>query len=422
MTTTDPEVYTIRQGSTAPSLTITPERQDGSTIDVTGATVRFLIRDVNLTTPLLIATLQVLQTNPAKFRYTPSPGDTGTSGEFLGEVEVVYNDDTRESFPTTGFIPITIVPSLGYGDVPQPGGKSGADWIAETRSYLAGSTRDVLTQLNQDIDPDDQSFTLTHDTPMSLGDRLCVGMETMHVWSYDQRTRTVQVQRGVDGTQPLAGASGTLCQINPRFSDARIWQALQESLSVLQSAGMYQAKTLERTADAVIRGFDLAADLIGDRVLEVAYLPNDSLQVWREAAQWEVFTNVDTATYPSGRMLFLATEYVVPALWPVRITYQAHLGVLRSPADEVAKQTGLPVTALDVPPLYAAVRLLAGEPVRRANPNNQPTGRRPDEVTTGDIVNSGSALRSLYATRLQAELTRLKQQYPYRQPRRKVTR
>jgi hypothetical protein len=295
-------------------------------------------------------------------------------------------------------------------------GPTAADLVAETRRHLDGSGRDVLNQLAGALSVSAEAVPLSREVgPVAAGDRLGVGLEVMYVWSFDPPTRRAVVRRGVDGSAAGTHALADLVRVNPRFTDWAIFGALNHEVSALHSEGLFAVRTVARTVDAERSGYDLTADLLGDQVLAVHYQDayGSADHHWVEVGGWRVALNVPTAEFPSGRALILPT-FGGQDGQPLRITYKAPLAPLTSLADDVAAKTGLAATALDIPPLGAAVRLMAGRPVQRADPLVQPQTRRAEEVSTSDVLNSPGALRALRATRVTDEKTRLAGLWPTR--------
>lgn len=113
----------IKAGDTAPAVNATLFDAAGEPVDLNGASVRFVAAVNNDSHAVLVdsaATLvQVASgTDGSKgmVRYDWAAGDTTTAEECVAEFEVTYSDGTVQTFPTEGYIPMTIEDDLG-GDV-----------------------------------------------------------------------------------------------------------------------------------------------------------------------------------------------------------------------------------------------------------------------------------------------------------------
>lgn len=100
--------FYIKQDDTSPELQATLKDADGTAIDLTGATVRFHMRQSGSTTAKVDAAATVVTAASGIVKYTWSAADTDTEGRFEGEFEVTYADGSIETVPNTGYIPIRI--------------------------------------------------------------------------------------------------------------------------------------------------------------------------------------------------------------------------------------------------------------------------------------------------------------------------
>jgi hypothetical protein len=97
----------------------------------------------------------------------------------------------------------------------------------------------------------------------------------------------------------------------------------------------------------------------------------------------------------------------------IRVRYRAPFGSLTALDDDVLADTGLPATAHDLPPLGAAVRLVAGREVKRNFTEAQGEPRRAEEVPPTATLQSSRELLRIRQQRIVAEQSRLLHQYGY---------
>ena len=126
---------------------------------------------------------------------------------------------------------------------------------------------------------------------------------------------------------------------------------------------------------------------------------------------WELTPSSDTTAFPSGYSLTLHTD-AYPGL-PVRITYAAPFGQLVNLTDDVTTVAGLPLTAVDLPPLGAMISLVSPREVRRNQIDSEPDSRRAPEVPPGAVMNSVAGVLRQRQSRINAEAGRLQALYGF---------
>lgn len=100
------ETFYLKKGDTSPSLVyaLTP-----TTVDLTGATVRFNMRlNGGAVKISRAAAVVVTQTGTPTVRYDWQAGDTDTAGFYSAEFEVTYTGGAVETFPNSDFIGVAI--------------------------------------------------------------------------------------------------------------------------------------------------------------------------------------------------------------------------------------------------------------------------------------------------------------------------
>lgn len=289
-----------------------------------------------------------------------------------------------------------------------------ADLLAATRRLLDVSGRDQMNKLGADLDA--FSTTLNYAKTQGAiqpGALLSVGLETMYVW--DAAGSLATVERGFAGSTPATHTAGDLVYVNPRVSGFAVLDAINADLAELSALGLYRVKSLDLTAVGGQYAYDLASDVRD--VLDVRWKDTASnvTKDWFEIDTWEVVRDMPTSDYPSGVALRFDRSRQQPiANQTIRVRYAANFTTLSALTDDVAATTGLPVTALDLPPLGAACRLADSFPMLRADINRQGGTRRPEEVSTTDTLQAGGALRARRAARIADEVNRLALSYPPR--------
>jgi hypothetical protein len=283
--------------------------------------------------------------------------------------------------------------------------------ITDTRRHLYSQVRDEVNRLTAGIDADDTALTFDFDLgAIQRGAILSAGLEEMLVWSVSSSGAVVE--RGYNGTTAAAHSAGAAVRVNAKYTDAAIVRAMNDDLRDLSSQGLYRVDTVSVTFNAGTDAYDLTSvtDLLG--IIEVRYDVNDGTERWMPLGQnqWRLRRGMPTADFPSGMSLTI-NGYPVPGQ-ALNILYKLPFAAaLSTYADVVETVTGLPVSAHDLLPLGAALRLTIGSEISR-NFMDQGETRRADEVPPGS---RGSSMRGLIAWRQQRisnEAARLYRQYP----------
>lgn len=288
-----------------------------------------------------------------------------------------------------------------------------ADVLTAARRYLLGVGRSTLNQLAQDMASDDTTLTVQFPLGnLSDGSVISIGLEDMYVWGVDAAGSTVTVQRGWQGSVQSDHSALDLITVNPRFTDFDILTHVNADLQSLSSPanGLYQIESVTLTAVSGRIGYDFPAPGLMS-IADVRWqIPNAQTQEWRVLTDYTVERQMPTDEFPSGQALFINGPQPT-AEQPILIRYRARLGQLGFLDDDVTEATGLPESACDIPAIGAAIRIVAGRPIARAQYDAQGDSRRSTEVTTSDVLNSPSALRQLRQQRISEEATALAQQW-----------
>ena len=288
----------------------------------------------------------------------------------------------------------------------------GSDWINSTRSYLMSGYAEERNKLSTAYTAGDTTLTFTYPLGgIRPGARLSIGLNTFYVWSVDGQVATISA--GEDSSTDANAASGTVVKVGPRFTDDEIWKALDSDLSDLSSpsSGLFGIGTIDLTYNAIVNGYDLStvSDLIS--IYEVKYLtPGPQMDNPRiHTAGWRLNRNAITTQFSSGISLQLF-EPAYPG-YNLRIVYREYFTMPTTTATNVST-SGLLASAYDLPPLGAAIRLMAGREIKRNFTESQGDTRRAGEVAAGAVMQSSRNLQILRQQRITAESARLDALYP----------
>lgn len=101
--------FVLKKNDTTPQVVMSLMEEDGSDIDLTGATVRFHMTPYGSSTEKVDTTASILNAEKGIVQYTWIAGDTDTTGWYRAEFEVTYGTGEVESFPNSQDLVIQIV-------------------------------------------------------------------------------------------------------------------------------------------------------------------------------------------------------------------------------------------------------------------------------------------------------------------------
>mgnify|MGYP003655292996 CR=1 FL=1 len=292
-------------------------------------------------------------------------------------------------------------------------------WIDETRDLLLSGYVEELLVLGASVGISDTQLTITDaaDSGIVTGVIIEIGSEAMYV---QKVSGTVDVIRGYGASEPAAHDNLSIVRVSPKFPTYRILEALNNDLRDLSAPdnGVFQIKTFTTTYNANKQGYDLTEDGVSltNEAVQSIYAVSYSDPVTVEAREpeirkWGLKRDRITTSFTSGMALVLY-EAAFPGK-KVNVSYKSPLTLISGVASSFNKSsTGLQSTAYDLPPLGAALALMAAAPIRREFIDAQGSSRRAEEVPPGAISGSIRDLRFRRETRVAAEAARLATMYP----------
>jgi hypothetical protein len=264
------------------------------------------------------------------------------------------------------------------------------------------------------------SGTMSFDFDMAgirSGTVISIGTSTFYVWEANVNLKTATVQASWDGTADQDWPSGTIVRVAPRFTDAQILRAINEEINDLSSPsnGLFQVGTSELVYDSALVGYDLsqAPNMISP--IELRVENPGSFKEWTRipSFKYRIVKGAPTGQegFESGMALFLYDTWAGATGDRLHLSYRKGFNLL-SNLYSTKIATGIPSSAWDIPPIGAAISLMAGREIKRSFVESQGDSRRAAEVTAGTSTSSVNALRLLRQQRITAEKQRLDGFYP----------
>jgi len=292
------------------------------------------------------------------------------------------------------------------------------DWIETTRFRLMSGHQEPLNRLASAYVSGSGTMAFDFDiTGIRAGTVLSVGTSTFYVWEISTTLKTATVQGDWDGTVDQDYDADTVVRIAPRFTDAQILRAINEDINDLSSPsnGLFQIGTSNLTYDSALIGYDLslAPNMISP--IELRAEVSGSYKQWIRipSHKYRVVKGAPTGSegFDSGLALFLYDSWAGTTGNRLHLTYRKGFNQLSNAYSNKAG-TGVPASAWDLPPIGAAISLMAGREIKRSFTESQGDARRAIEVTAGTSTSSVRALLALRQQRIISEAQRLDGFYP----------
>ena len=108
-----PTITKIKRNDTRPSFTATLTDGAGVAVNITGATVLFLMRDPRTRALKVSAAMVIVDAVLGKVRYDWAAGDTDKAAVYQVEVQATFSDSTIETFPNGSTHRLEVLKDLG---------------------------------------------------------------------------------------------------------------------------------------------------------------------------------------------------------------------------------------------------------------------------------------------------------------------
>ena len=104
--------FSMKQNDTSPAMLATLQDASGAAVDITGASVRFHMRQIGSTQVKVDAAATIVSALDGTVRYNWIAADTADIGSYQAEFEVTYADASIETFPNDGYIRVEITDDI----------------------------------------------------------------------------------------------------------------------------------------------------------------------------------------------------------------------------------------------------------------------------------------------------------------------
>jgi len=282
--------------------------------------------------------------------------------------------------------------------------------IDRTLRQLLSGTVEARNKLASTINSSTTSVIMTYSLEgLRAGQVFEIDSEMFYIWEADATTKTLTVQRGYNGTTAASHTSGAMATVSPRFPRAQVLESINDEIADLSSPmnGLFQVKTLNITYNGTDRMINLtsATDVIDILNVSVRYLSDD----YPIARKVKLVRDLPTDDFASGFALKF-DQAVYPGR--LRIVYKAPYSSVTTEATNLNTDCGIQESIEDIVVVGTQLRLMAPREIKRNFVESQGDTRRAEEVASGAITNSATALRQLRRDRIIAEAARLMRSYP----------
>ena len=218
------------------------------------------------------------------------------------------------------------------------------------------------------------------------------------------------VQRGVDGSAAYAWPAGTTIEVEPRFAEFQILEAVRDSIRALP-ANLFAVSTISPTVSsttdkAVNYDFSSTGFLY---LLQALRTPRSQHDRWIKA-NVKVYKNSNTTDFADGYAI-VVRENLEKAV-TLQLTY-AHPFVTTTLdlGTDLVSTVGMTATMQDIPALGAASSLMLGEESTRLDLHAAGDSRVDAAINAGDRARYSLVLQAQFDRRISQEARRLMAEY-----------
>lgn len=286
---------------------------------------------------------------------------------------------------------------------------AGALITRASRQLLSGTVEE-RNKLATTVTSADTSIVLSYDLGgFREGSVIEIDSELMYVWTALSATKTLEVQRGYDGTTAAAHTAGAVAVVNPRFPRQQMLDALNADLDDLSSTvnGLFRVVAQDISYNGSDRQINLtsASGVIDLLDVRLRYLADDYPVIRKVRLQ----RNLPTADFASGIAIVFDEAVMAGTL---RVVTKREFTRVTAEANDMQTIAFLPVSCEDIIEMGVILRMMNGREIKRNFIESQGDTRRSEEVPPGSTRDSLTNIQRLRRERIVAEAARLKQQYP----------
>ena len=286
---------------------------------------------------------------------------------------------------------------------------AGAVLTRASRQLLSGTVEE-RNKLATTVTSADTSIVLSYDLGgFREGSVIEIDSELMYVWTALSATKTLEVQRGYDGTTAVAHTVGAIATVNPRFPRQQMLDALNSDIDDLSSTvnGLFRVVAQDISYNGSDRQINItsAAGIIDLLDVRLRYLADDYPVIRKVRLQ----RNLPTADFASGFAIVFDEPVMAGSL---RVVTKREFTRASSESSDLQTACFVPQSCEDILEMGVLLRMMNGREIKRNFIESQGDTRRSDEVPAGATRDSLTNIQRLRRERIIAEAARLKQQYP----------
>ena len=285
------------------------------------------------------------------------------------------------------------------------------DIVVRTKRLLNSNTRTELNNFSVATlaSSDDASLTLSYQTDgIRAGSYISVGNGTTEPESMYVRSRNglaIEVIRGVDGSAPAVWGTDALIEVEPRFTEHQILEAVRDSIRAMPN-NLY-------AVDNVAVSFSTTQQSVTTPFLKGFTQILSATRTARTGEDRLIRFNIKVQQY--GNDYEVIRQEGIEKAVTAQVTY-AHPFVTETLAPDTILEgaVGMPVELQDIPALGAAATLVLGEESLRLDLHSQGDSRNDAAVAAGDRARYSMVLQAQYERRVSQEARRLMAKYGVR--------
>lgn len=283
--------------------------------------------------------------------------------------------------------------------------------VDRTLQSLQGDALDQTEQTHLTAAITDADLELTVDDPSQVSAGLAeIGDELVWVKSVNRQTSVVTLSpygRGYRSTTAAGYDEGTAILNNPRYSRARVKEALNTAIESVYP-DLFVVKNTNISYVAARLTYELPADC--EQIHSLSWESIGPSRMWIPINQYRFDPRADTTDFPNGKSVDVY-ESIIPGR-DVRVTYLTSPSLLEEDADDFVTTTGLSVTAEEAIVYGACHRLVGFMEPARLQTSSVESSARSQLVQPGASVNAAKFFYGLYLESVNTERERLLRLHP----------
>jgi hypothetical protein len=295
-----------------------------------------------------------------------------------------------------------------------------ADCITRTQRLVNSNTRSEIDEVSEHLaSTTDTTLIVTHGADgIRVGSYLSISSGTNPpetVYVHKVNGKNVTIQRAMDGSSGFAWQSGSMIEVEPRFSGFQILEAVRETIRSLPN-NLYGVSTASAEFSTTAQSVAVAAMNDQDHGTPGTgfYHLISATRTARDQEDRLLDMNCTVQRQTDGTYKVVRQEKLEKGVTVNLIYAHPFKSTTLNLDTDLGSTVKMPESMTDIPSLGASARLLLGEESLRLDLHAQGDSRSDASVAAGDRARYSMILQGQYDRRVSEEARRLMSLYGIR--------